>query len=102
MNSQNSFKEKLVHSITAITDERGNPFVRLRGKWLYNHGIREGATIYITETPEGLLLSVIPSIQSPGISLGEIRAKYCKMGIDIESSKQEKRYYVGTRVRFTE
>ena len=33
------------------------PFIRLRGKWLQQHGFTEGTTAYITETPEGLLIS---------------------------------------------
>jgi hypothetical protein len=39
------------------------PFIRLRGQWLKKHGFIEGVTAYITETPEGLLISTKPPTQ---------------------------------------
>jgi hypothetical protein len=39
------------------------PFIRLRGQWLKQYGFSEGVTAYITETPEGLLISPKPPTQ---------------------------------------
>ena len=77
-----------MRTLTAVSEvsRPTTPFVRLRGKWLEAHGIKPGSTVYVRETPEGIVLSAKP----PAMELQPlevIKAEYERLGISTERNK---------------
>ncbi len=60
------------------------PFLRLRGQWLKDAGFDEGTTAYITETPEGLLISKYPPQPTATTPLEELKARFLSLNISTE------------------
>lgn len=75
----------LTRTVTTVAETSAptTPFVRLRGKWLKEHGIEIGGLVYITETPEGILLSANNPNRQTG-DLEAVKAQYRALGIETE------------------
>jgi hypothetical protein len=69
------------------------PFVRLRGRWLEKLGFTPGAKAYISEMPNGLLISSQPpagTSVSDMKPLSEIKAQFKALGIETEQRSKKR------------
>ena len=70
------------------------PYIRLRGRWLEQHGFKPGAKVYVHEGVDGLTLTATPPMRVSDtglVALENIKFQYKALGIPTdERSKKRK------------